>query len=119
MNTSALIELAQSAKRNTTLLAYLVAAHMETERQTWEQVAAYLGITPDQLAVLSLCNRPRKEWFFDDTARIADYVGIEAAKLNDFVRRTQVIDTMQRGAKNQWLMAARDKGDDSSSENSE
>ncbi len=108
MNNSAQIRLAQRASQNKSLVARLVAIHLESERQSWDEAAEALGISSDQLARLSLCNRPRDTKFMEDIAQIAGYVKVNRNTLVHFIRHTEALEQMQTSDQNQWLMAARD-----------
>jgi mannose-6-phosphate isomerase-like protein (cupin superfamily) len=89
MSDDVLIRLAQRASSDPDLMASLIAQYCAARDAGWEQAAEALGLEAGQLAKLALCRRPRPDRFDQDTALIAQYVGLEAAALARFVHDAQ------------------------------
>jgi AraC-like DNA-binding protein len=79
---------AQRARTRPPLMAWLLARFQVQQGWSEPQLAAHLGLPPDELPRLALCLRPRPDHFADDVAALAAQVGCSPRALADLVRRT-------------------------------
>ncbi len=82
----ALIKMAHTAARNSTLLAAFIEDQCQQKNVTWAQIAVELQISELQLAKLALCRQPRNRHFKSDVAWAARYAKMDAQKLTDFLQ---------------------------------
>lgn len=82
-----LIQMAQQARADDTLLAGLIEQQCERLGLTWEELGNQLQLDQEQLAKLALCRKPRNEALAQDLEQIASYVGMEKAALAQFAKQ--------------------------------
>lgn len=80
--------------------------------------AATLGATPDMLARIALCRRPRAARWLDDAYAIADASGADRYLVVRFLRTAEALETLARddaaAVPGVTLMAARDREEEPS-----
>lgn len=79
---------------------------------------AALGVTPDMLARIALCRRPRPECWLVDANAIADAGGANRDVVVRFLRTAEALETLAKDDEAELpgitLMAARDREEDPS-----
>jgi hypothetical protein len=108
----ALDALAKRVEGDPFFLAALLKVYAASEHLDDAGLAAALGCRPDALTGLRLCRAPRAEPrdFRADVARIADYFGLDEARLLAVLRRAEALRALaaaQAGTRG-LLLAARD-----------
>ena len=110
-------------------MAYVLAQWGEAEGFTWRQTAERLGCVDHTVPRLALCRRPDPSpaRFARDVERIASYVDIDPDALALLVRQTDALQRLRQirptaepdAAATDLLMAALDRLEDASSEDSQ
>ncbi len=80
-----LMQMAQRASKNPSLLASLIERQASKEGLSWDEMATQLQITPEQLAKLALCRRPNHTTYTQDIVQLTNYTGIDRATLVQFI----------------------------------
>jgi hypothetical protein len=80
-----LIDIAERASQDQTLLAAYIQRYGEQEGIGWDEIAGQLGIDSIVLARIALCRRPRPSHFLEDTRRIAGYTSLDLNVLLKFL----------------------------------
>ena len=93
-----------------TFLALALNQYRVRQNQTWDDLAAELGLTPDQIGRLALCRPPRRETFAGDVRKIAEAIPMSAPLLANFLRQIGALQIYDAGGESQ--MAARDHNDE-------
>jgi hypothetical protein len=105
-----LIQLAKRLGTDPPYISWLIRLQLESRPQTWEELAAALGLTPRQLALLALCRRPRREKFKDEVAQIAAHVQMNANDLAVLLNEWQSFDTFRQPTETLHAAARDGKG---------
>lgn len=94
---------------------YFLAAALEDFAQSegldGEGLARTLGCKREQLGLLGLCRRPRTDpaGFEQDVQRISHRFEVDAERLAEVVRRSEVLAALRQGEDAALLAAARDR----------
>ena len=83
-----LLNMAQQAIKNPSLLAGLIDKYTQQTGSTWAEVAVELQINPAQLARLALCRQP-DENPYQEVRKIADYVKMSPIVLSHFFEKVE------------------------------
>ncbi|GIW07692.1 MAG: hypothetical protein KatS3mg060_2497 [Dehalococcoidia bacterium] len=104
---------AQRARREPTLLGFLLAQYQEHYGLTEKRLAEVLGIDELGLARLSLCGLPRRTSFFEDVGAIAGRTGVRERELAVIIREAEFLRNRRR-ERDAWFnfRAARRQEDD-------
>ena len=105
-----LLELAQRAAADASLMAYIVDQQTKKEGISWEELATILKIEPGQLAKLALCKQPREELFAQDVTQIVGYTGINRTMLLHFISHAKQGLSLQKKAVPRTLPVRQGKG---------
>jgi hypothetical protein len=105
--------------QRTDLLVSSLSRWMESENQTPEALAQFLGTDATGLSRLSLCRPPRQGAYVEDIEAIAGYSGCRVEPLRHLLRRLEVLTALTGSAPtagqqrasltNAILLAARDR----------
>ncbi|MBL8207299.1 MAG: hypothetical protein JNM09_23905 [Blastocatellia bacterium] len=90
------VAFARRLQNDARFMAYVLAAYRRQEGLSEEELASELGIWPEMLTRLALCQRPHSDatQFAEQVRRIADYTLIDEAQLAGMLRQVESLERL-------------------------